>query len=86
MNSAKSNAANAASNAKFAKMTDQFVKDSLALSPVNASQAGYHKHVDPKTGKTIELDAQLDDVGPQGLRRSGSSTANGASASRRRRR
>ncbi|MFI5116613.1 MAG: hypothetical protein ACHP8B_07935 [Terriglobales bacterium] len=49
-------------NAKFARMTDQFVKDSLALSPVSASQAGYHKHLDPKTGKTIDLDAQLDDV------------------------
>ncbi len=54
-------------NAKFAKMTDQFVKDSLALSPVNASQAGYHKHLDPKTGKTIDLDAQLDDVSAQGV-------------------
>ena len=48
-------------------MTDQFVKDSLALSPVNASQAGYHKHLDPKTGKTIDLDAQLDDVSAQGV-------------------
>ena len=48
-------------------MSDQFVKDSLALSPVSASQAGYHKHTDPKTGKTIDLDAQLDDVGPQGV-------------------
>src|SRR5580704_12722502 len=54
-------------NAKFSQMTDQFVKDSLALSPVNASQAGYHKHLDAKTGKTIDLDAQLDDVGPQGM-------------------
>ena len=49
------------------KCPTSFVKDSLALSPVNASQAGYHKHTDPKTGKTIDLDAQLDDVGPQGL-------------------
>ncbi len=57
----------AQANAKFAKMTDQFVKDSLALSPVSASQAGYHKHLDAKTGKTIDLDAQLDDVGPQGM-------------------
>ena len=48
--------------ANFSQMTDQFVKDSLALSPVNASQAGYHKHLDPKTGKTTDLDAQLDDV------------------------
>jgi uncharacterized protein (DUF885 family) len=54
-------------NAKFAQMTDQFVKDSLALSPVNASQAGYHKHKDPGTGKTIDLDAELDDVSPQGI-------------------
>ena len=54
------------SNAKFSAMEDQFVKESLALSPVNASQAGYHKHVD-KSGKTIRLDAQLDDVGPEGM-------------------
>jgi uncharacterized protein (DUF885 family) len=47
---------------KFAELSDQFMKDSLALSPSSASQAGYHKHVDPKTGKTIELDALLDDM------------------------
>ena len=49
-------------NPKFLALCDQLVKESLALSPVGASQAGYHKHVDPKTKKTIELDAQLDDV------------------------
>ncbi|HKS75533.1 MAG TPA: DUF885 domain-containing protein [Terriglobales bacterium] len=38
------------------------MKDSLALSPVNASAAGYHKHVDPKTGKILELDGMLDDM------------------------
>jgi uncharacterized protein (DUF885 family) len=54
-------------NAKFAQMSDEFVKDSLALSPVSASAAGYHKHTDPKTGKTIELDAQLDDVSAAGV-------------------
>jgi uncharacterized protein (DUF885 family) len=47
---------------KFAELSDQFMKDSLALSPSSASQAGYHKHVDPKTGKTVELDALLDDM------------------------
>jgi uncharacterized protein (DUF885 family) len=47
---------------KFAELSDRFMKDSLALSPSGASQAGYHKHVDPKTGKTIELDALLDDM------------------------
>lgn len=50
-------------NATFLSLCDQFVKESLALSPVGASQAGYHKHVDSKTKKTIELDAELDDVG-----------------------
>jgi uncharacterized protein (DUF885 family) len=54
-------------NARFAQMSDQFVKESLALSPVSASQAGYHKHTDPNTGKTIDLDAQLDDVGANGI-------------------
>ena len=58
---------NAQANAKFAQMTDAFVKDSLALSPVSASQAGYHKHTDPATGKTIDLDAQLDDVSAAGV-------------------
>ncbi|HWH61605.1 MAG TPA: DUF885 domain-containing protein [Terriglobales bacterium] len=49
-------------NPKFLALCDQFVKESLAMSPVGASQAGYHKHVDPKTKKTVELDAELDDV------------------------
>ncbi len=40
--------------------------ESLAISPVNASYAGYHKHTDPKTGKVLELDAMLDDVSPEG--------------------
>lgn len=52
---------------KFSELEGQFVKESLALSPVSASQAGYHKHVDAKTGKTIMLDAELDDVSPQGM-------------------
>src|SRR5271154_2280317 len=47
---------------KFAELSDRFMKDSLALSPSSASQAGYHKHVDPKTGRMIELDALLDDM------------------------
>ncbi|MGA8013712.1 MAG: DUF885 domain-containing protein [Candidatus Acidiferrales bacterium] len=57
-----SNASAAADSQKFAALSDQFMKDSLALSPTIASQAGYHVHVDPKTGKKIELDAQLDDL------------------------
>jgi uncharacterized protein (DUF885 family) len=54
-------------NAKFAQMCDEFVKNSLALSPVNASQAGLHNYTDPKTGKTLDLDAQLDDVSAAGI-------------------
>ena len=58
----------AQASAKFSEMEDQFVKQSLALSPVNASQAGYHKHRDPKTGKTIMLDAELDDLSPEAIK------------------
>ena len=59
---AQTMSANKTGNPKFLVLCDQFVKESLALSSVSASQAGYHKHVDPKTKKTVELDAELDDV------------------------
>src|SRR5947207_3907809 len=67
---AMTHAASPSSNSvgtKFAELSDQFVKESLALSPTNASAAGYHKHVDSKTGKTIELDALLDDLSLQAM-------------------
>ena len=54
-------------NADFARMSEQFIHETLALSPSSASQAGYHKHTDPKTGKTIALDSLLDDVSPAGM-------------------
>ena len=57
----------AATSRKFAEMTDEFMKDSLVLSPATASSAGYHTYVDPKTGKTIALDAELDDVSLQSM-------------------
>ncbi len=50
---------------KFADLSDQFVKESLVLSPVSASAAGYHKYVDAQTGETVELDAKLDDLSPE---------------------
>ena len=53
-------------NAKFAKLSEEFIHETLALSPSSASQAGYHTHLDPKTGKNIALDALLDDVSPAG--------------------
>ncbi len=56
-----------AAREKFAVLADRFMKDSLALSPTNASQAGYHKHRDPKTGKEIELDTQLEDLSESGI-------------------
>ncbi len=54
-------------NVKFAKLSEEFIHETLALSPSSASQAGYHQHVDPKTGKTIALDALLDDVSAAGV-------------------
>jgi len=51
-----------ATSRKFAAMTAGFMKESLALAPTTASSAGYHTYVDPKTGKTIALDAELDDM------------------------
>ena len=56
-------------NAKFAKLSEEFIHETLALSPSSASQAGYHQHVDPKTGKTIALDSLLDDMSPAGMAR-----------------
>jgi uncharacterized protein (DUF885 family) len=66
MTYAATSSSSEASN-KFAELSDQFIKESLALSPTNASAAGYHKHIDPKTGKTIELDALLDDLSLKGI-------------------
>lgn len=53
-------------DAKFAKLAEEYMYGSLAISPVSASYAGYHKHKDPKTGKVVELDAIFDDVSPKG--------------------
>lgn len=47
---------------KFAELSDQYMKETLARYPSNASQFGYHKHTDPESGKVLELDAMLDDV------------------------
>src|SRR5437667_11703738 len=46
----------------FSRFPDHFMRASLALSPVNASQAGYHRHTDPVTKKTVDLDGQVDDL------------------------
>jgi uncharacterized protein (DUF885 family) len=57
----------AQTNEKFAKLSEQFIHETLAQSPSNASQAGYHHFLDPKTGKDIALDSLLDDVSPAGF-------------------
>ena len=44
-----------AASSSFLQLEDEFMKESLALSPVSASQAGYHRH------KGRELDPELDD-------------------------
>jgi len=59
--------AGGAANEKFAKLSEEFIHTTLALTPSNASQAGYHSHLDPKTGKTVPLDALLDDVSVAGV-------------------
>ncbi|HEY6944852.1 MAG TPA: DUF885 domain-containing protein [Candidatus Acidoferrum sp.] len=54
-------------DAEFLQLAEQFVHESLVLSPASASQAGYHKHTEPRTGKVIELDAELDDVSSKAM-------------------
>lgn len=54
----------------FARLSDRFVRELLALSPVTASQAGYHEHTD-ESGKRIELDARIDELGPEAYERLG---------------
>src|SRR5271155_1216535 len=60
-----SGASHSAASQKFAALSDQFMKDSLAWSPVNASTAGYHSHMDPRSRRPLALDALLDDFSPQ---------------------
>jgi uncharacterized protein (DUF885 family) len=64
---AQTSNSSAEASVKFAKLSEEFIHETLALSPSNASQAGYHQHVDPQTGKTIALDAELDDVSTAGM-------------------
>jgi uncharacterized protein (DUF885 family) len=45
----------------FSKLSEDFVYGSLALSPVSATQAGYHEH------QGVKLDEKLDDFSPSGI-------------------
>ena len=58
----KSTVPNSTSGASdFEKLTDDLIYGSLALSPVSATQAGYHEH------NGVPLDEALDDYGPLGI-------------------
>lgn len=48
---------------RLAKLAEQFLHESLQLSPVSASGAGYHTYTDPTTGKLVRLDGELDEMG-----------------------
>src|SRR5580692_6851526 len=50
-----------AEGADFDKLVDDFVYGSLALSPVNATGAGYHSH------NGVSMDEALDDLSPAGI-------------------
>src|SRR5262252_3399233 len=50
-----------ASSSDFEKLTDDLLYGSLALSPVSATQAGYHEH------NGVQLDEMLDDFSPVGM-------------------
>lgn len=52
---------------RLAKLSEQFLHESLQLSPVSASGAGYHTYTDPETGKLIRLDAELDEMGTEDI-------------------
>ena len=56
-----SNTAASTTAADFEKLTDDFLYGSLALTPVAATQAGYHQH------NGAELDEQLDDFSAAGI-------------------
>jgi uncharacterized protein (DUF885 family) len=45
---------------RFMALAGEFVHQSLAIAPSNASAAGYHEHREPD-GRVVQLDAVLDD-------------------------
>jgi uncharacterized protein (DUF885 family) len=49
------------SSSDFDKLTDDLIYGSLALSPVNATQTGYHEH------NGVQLDEMIDDFSPAGI-------------------
>src|SRR6516162_1909643 len=60
---AKPASTSAPSGADFGKLTDDLLYGSLALSPVSATQMGYHEH------NGVQLDEMIDDLSPSGIDR-----------------
>jgi uncharacterized protein (DUF885 family) len=58
---ATSNSGAPRTSADFEKLTDDLLYGSLSLSPVSATQAGYHTH------NGVQLDEQLDDFSAAGI-------------------
>ena len=59
--SSSSSSSSSASGGAFDTLVEDFTYGTLALSPVAATQAGYHEH------NGVSLDAALDDFSPSGL-------------------
>src|SRR6266404_285332 len=67
-NASARKAASSEKNALFNRLSDQFLKEQLAMNPASASEAGYHKYRG-RDGKVVELDAVLDDFSPAAMKR-----------------
>ena len=48
-------------------LAEGFIYDALALSPINATAAGYHEHTAGAEGATVRLDEMLDDYSAEGV-------------------
>ena len=63
----QSSASTSKNDDKFARLSEEFIHETLEQSPSGASQAGYHHYRDRKTGTDLALDSLLDDVSPAGF-------------------
>jgi hypothetical protein len=50
-------------------LANEFVFTTLSFSPSGATQTGFHRYTDPRTGRTMLLDQMLDDFSPSELAR-----------------
>jgi len=64
---AQTSDSSAEGSGKFAKLSEEFIREMRALSPSSASRPATASLVDPKTGKIVALDALLDEVSAAGI-------------------